>query len=132
MMRSSPMRILINRLALVSFVTTVLFWAGGCSMPSLLIKPVANTNELEEQEVQPGGRGFFGGGDKVVVLEIEGMLINARSGNLLGLGPEENKLSLFTQQLDRAAKDGSVKAVVLRINSPGGTVTYSDTMYEML
>jgi len=46
--------------------------------------------------------------------------------------PQENKLSLFTQELDVAASDPDVKAVVLRVNSPGGTVTCSDTMYDML
>lgn len=100
---------------------------GGCSMPSLLIKPVANTGELEEVEVQPG-KGFSP--STIAIIEVEGMLLNARSDGLLG--PGENKLSLFAQQLDRAARDGDVKAVVLRINSPGGTVTCSDTMYEMI
>ena len=105
---------------------------GGCSMPSLLIKPVANTNELEEQVVDEGkpSRPFGRGGGKIALIEVEGMLINARSGGLFA--PEENKLSLFTQQLQLAARDDDVKAVVLRINSPGGTVTCSDTMYEMV
>jgi protease-4 len=44
--------------------------------------------------------------------------------------PTENKVSLFEQELERAAKDPAVKAVVLRVNSPGGTVTASDIMYE--
>ena len=34
------------------------------------------------------------------------------------------------KQLKRVAKDDSVVAVVLRINSPGGTVTYSDLLYH--
>jgi protease-4 len=34
------------------------------------------------------------------------------------------------RQLDRIRDDQSVKAVVLRINSPGGTVTYSDYLYH--
>jgi protease-4 len=104
-------------------------------MPSLLIKPVANTSELEEIDVQDAPRGsrFGGGGGKIAIVEVEGMLINARSGGgLLGFGAEENKLSLFTQQLEAAEKDSGVKAVVLRINSPGGTVTCSDTMYQMV
>jgi len=36
------------------------------------------------------------------------------------------------EKLDRAAKDRSVRAVVLRINSPGGGVTASDLMYQEL
>jgi protease-4 len=64
------------------------------------------------------------------MIEVEGMLLNARTGGFMQ--PEENKVSLFAQQLEMAAGDSSVTAVVLRVNSPGGTVTASDTMYEIL
>jgi protease-4 len=101
---------------------------SGCNMPSLLIKPVSNTSELEEITVEEG-KGLSG--SKIAIIEIEGMLMNAREGAGF-FGPEENKLSLFTQQLEKAERDDSVKAVVLRINSPGGTVTCSDTMYQMI
>lgn len=99
----------------------------GCGMPSLLITPVQNTNELNETTVQDG-KGLSP--SKIAIVEVEGMLINARTGGLLQ--PTENKLSLFAQQLEQAEKDVMVKAVVLRINSPGGTVTCSDNMYEMI
>ena len=33
------------------------------------------------------------------------------------------------RQIDRAAHDPGVKAVVLRVDSPGGTVTGSDDLY---
>lgn len=36
------------------------------------------------------------------------------------------------EQIDRVAKDPNVVGVVLRINSPGGTVTYSDYLYHHL
>src|SRR5205823_6385803 len=58
------------------------------------------------------------------------MLANAKSGGLLQ--PTENPLSLFTQELERAQKDNNVKAVVLRVNCPGGTVTCSDSMLELI
>lgn len=35
-------------------------------------------------------------------------------------------------QIDKAAKDASVKAIVLRVDSPGGTVTGSDYLYHHL
>lgn len=97
----------------------------GCGSPSLLITPVSNTSELEETVVSTG-QGWFA--PKIALIEVEGMLVNAQSGGLLQAG--ENPLSLFTQQMNRAAMDPSVKAVVLRVNSPGGTVTTSDTMYQ--
>jgi protease IV len=99
----------------------------GCGVPSFLITPVRNTNAL--QEVQADTRKGYDK-DKIAIIEVEGMLINARSGGFLQ--PTENPLSIFTQQLEQAARDPQVKAVVLRVNSPGGTVTTSDAMYELL
>ena len=123
------MRAKFNRLAyLPVLVLPALCFVTGCGTPSFLVTPVSNTNKITEEEVMPG-KGF-GRGDKIVIVEVEGMLINARAGGFLQ--PTENKVSLFTQQLRKAAEDDSVKAVVLRVNSPGGTVTATDTMYEIL
>ncbi len=105
----------------------LLFCLVGCGTPSFLITPVANTSTLQEHVVQPG-RGLAP--PKVLIVEIEGMLMNARSGGFLQ--PTENPVSRLAQELDRAAGDDRVKAVVLRINSPGGTVTASDTMYQLV
>jgi protease-4 len=98
----------------------------GCGAPSLLITPVSNTSELKEISVAEG-RAF---GGKIAIIEVEGMLLDDRTGGLLQ--PSENPLSLFVQELTQAADDDDVKAVVLRVNSPGGSVTTSDTMYDEL
>ena len=111
-------------LLLVGLLATL---AGGCGTPSLLITPVSNPMRLQEITAREG-KGW--GAKKVAIIEVEGMLVNARAGGLLQ--PGENSLSLFVEQLRKAAADPDVKAVVLRVNSPGGTVTTSDTMYEQL
>jgi protease-4 len=103
-----------HRLLTLSLIVLVL---TGCGTPSLLITPVSNSNQLEETEVAPASA-WFGG--KIAIVEVEGMLVNAKSGGLLE--PTENVVSLFTQELNKAAADDDVKAVVLRVNSPGGTV----------
>lgn len=115
------------RFNLFLIVSSLLAFAGGCGTPSLLITPVANTNQLEETRVAPG-KGWFP--DKIAIIEVEGMLVNAKSGGLLQA--TENPLSLFVQELNRAAADSAVKAIVLRVNSPGGTVSCSDAMYQIL
>lgn len=107
------------------FVALSLILLAGCDMPSLLITPVSNTNKLEESVVEEGK-----GSGKIAIIELEGMIANVKSGGLFT--PTENKLSLFVQQLDKARKDSSVKAVVLRINSPGGTVSATDAMYQII
>src|SRR6185437_164729 len=108
-------------------VTILLLALTGCGFPSFLITPVQNANSFEEVDAEPG---HPSSGGKVAIIEVEGMLMDVRSGGFLQQG--ENPLSVFTQQLDQAEQDSSVKAVVLRVNSPGGTVTTSDAMYEML
>ena len=102
---------------------------AGCGTPSFLITPVSSSSELEETTLTGGG-GAFGGGGKIALIPVEGMLVNMKSGGFMQ--PTENPLSLFYQQLSQAAQDDSVKAVVLRVNSPGGTVSCSDAMYQTL
>ncbi len=105
-------------------VCAVAVGGSGCGLPSFLVTPVMKTDKLDEFTVRRGT------GGKVAVIPIDGIIANARSGGVLGDG--ENKLAAFEQQLDRAARDSSVRAVVLRINSPGGTVTGSETLYELV
>ena len=99
--------------------------AAAC--PASCSSPISNTGELKEETVEPG-KGWFA--PKVAIIEVEGMLANAKTGGLLTA--TENSLSLFTQQMERAEEDPAVKAIVLRVNSPGGTVSASDAMYETL
>jgi protease-4 len=102
-------------------------WAAGCSAPSFLVTPVSSSHELHEETVE-NAKGWTSA--KIAVIGVEGMLADSRSSGLFQAN--ENPLSLFVQQLDKAAEDPDVKAVVLRINSPGGTVTCSDTMYQLV
>lgn len=100
----------------------------GCNAPSVLLTPVFDASKLEEQTVQKG-KGISA--DKIAIIEVEGLLANARTGGSI-IGARENRLSLFAQQLERAETDPAVRAVVLRVNSPGGTVTASDAMYQLV
>jgi protease-4 len=68
--------------------------------------------------------------NKVALIDVSGILMNARTSSLLSDG--DNPVSLFREKLDEARHDKRVKAVVLRINSPGGGVTASDIMYQDL
>ncbi len=68
------------------------------------------------------------GDAKVAMIDVRGLIMDARSPGLLGSGA--NPVDDLVARLDLAAKDPSIKAVILRVNSPGGTVTGSDTMYH--
>jgi protease-4 len=69
--------------------------------------------------------------NKVAIIDVDGILMNCKTSSLL-MGSGDNPVSAFREKLDLAANDKHVKAVVLRINSPGGAVTASDIMYQDL
>lgn len=77
------------------------------------------------QEVQLSGSGD----GKVLLLDLSGVI---SSQDKDGLIPQPNLLATFKEELTKASKDEKVKAVVLRINSPGGTVNASDILYHEL
>jgi protease-4 len=61
---------------------------------------------------------------------VDGLLLNT---NLTGpYSTGDNPLDLFREKLDAAAADPCVVALVLRINSPGGSVTATDIMWSEL
>jgi protease IV len=69
------------------------------------------------------------GDGKVLLLDLSGVI---SSQDKEGLVPHPNMLATFKEELTKAAKDEKIKAVVVRINSPGGTVTASDILYHEL
>jgi len=106
----------------------LLLLLAGCGPTSFLITPVPARQELTEEVVLRESPWAV---QKIALIEVEGVLQNIRSSSLLGT-PGENPVSLFAEKLEKAAKDPHVRAVVLRINSPGGGVTATDLMYSEL
>lgn len=68
-------------------------------------------------------------GPKIALIDIEGLLLEVAKPTPLGLRQEESSVARVRAQLDKAAKDRAVKAVILRIHSPGGTATASEIIY---
>jgi protease-4 len=77
------------------------------------------------QETQVGGTGTA----KVLLIEVSGMISSQEKDGLI---PAPSLLARIKEQLAKATQDDQVKAVVLRINSPGGTVTASDIIHHEL
>ena len=113
----------INIALLISLVSLT-----GCGPTAFRIEPIPIRQQLEETEIQRDEGIFIR--DKIAVIDVDGLLINRRKHGWMQEG--DNPVSLFVEKLDKAASDRNVKAVVLRINSPGGTVAASDIMYHSL
>ncbi|MGC9319957.1 MAG: signal peptide peptidase SppA [Armatimonadota bacterium] len=75
-----------------------------------------------------GGQPLGGFGERVGVVTISGMISAAGEQPLFG--PSVGGARQTMKQLRDAADDRSVKAVVLRINSPGGSPAASQEIYE--
>ena len=66
--------------------------------------------------------------NKILILDIDGVL--QEEGCRFFMLSEEPMTVVVKKKLNKALKDDDIKAVVLRINSPGGTVTASDIIYK--
>lgn len=99
----------------------------GC-FNGFVVKPVYHSCGIQESTLANAENWYCR--SKVAIIDVEGMLLNARTSNLLTTG--ENPVALFREKLDAAAADRNVRAIVLRINSPGGAVTASDMMHQDL
>ena len=100
---------------------------AGCSVVSIDLTP--RVRPLEEKTVE-------GSGDaKILLTDISGFLSDESTSGLLTIGAQPARVPLLVrvrEELKKAAKDEKVKALVLRINTPGGTVTASDVIYREL
>jgi protease-4 len=99
----------------------------GCSLITLDLTP--RIRPLEEQTVEGTGR------TKILLMDVSGFLSDEGSSPGLVIGappPRVPMLVRLREELKKAGEDADVRALVVRINSPGGTVTASDIMWREL
>src|SRR5688572_11159974 len=97
----------------------------GCAPTTLSVTLFADNSRLLESAVLTD-KGA--GEDKVAQIDVRGLIADYADGGILF--PTTNPVDDLTARLRKAQEGPNVKAVVLRINSPGGTVTASDMMYR--
>ena len=69
-------------------------------------------------------------GPRVAIIDVDGLLLNT---NLTGpYSSGDNPIDLFREKLDAAQSNPQCVAVVLRVNSPGGSITATDVMWREL
>ena len=84
-----------------------------------------------EQDARPRFREIMvdaaerGSDDKIVVIPLRGLISSSMEGNVGDSMVDDLRIAL-----EQAREDDNVRAVVLEIDSPGGEVTASDTIYN--
>ncbi len=97
--------------------------SSGCV--GLSLGDVLNTPPLSEQELSR--KGFFSDG-KVLVIDISGEIASRQTA----IFSKQMTPDSVTRILRLARQDDAIKAVVLRVDTPGGEVTASDLIYKEL
>ncbi len=68
-------------------------------------------------------------GDKIALVNIEGTISSSLASNSWS---DDFDLENFLATIEKIQKDDKVKAVIIRINSPGGTVAASQDAYDAI
>jgi protease-4 len=110
-------------IALLIFLVLFVVYAVFQSMAAFPVLGVGN-DEWREEVFQQGGP------ERIALLTVEGTILEQSAGNLFS-GPLYNH-RLFLKQLKQAFQDETVRAVVLRVNSPGGGIVESDEIYRTI
>jgi protease IV len=97
----------------------------GCSVLSVDLTP--RVRPLEEETVEGKGEA------KILLMDVSGFISDDAPSGGLGLGPAPVRVPMLVrirEELKKASKDRRVRALVVRLNTPGGTVTASDIIYR--
>ena len=93
------------------------FILGGC----IHVDVFSGKGVLQETTISGEGP------DKVLLIDISGTLTTSKDSGIFSTPSLPARLK---EELTKAEKDDHIKAIILRINTPGGTVTSSDILYH--
>lgn len=116
------MGVLRTSLVVPSLLVAACSWAlQGCININL---PGAVPEPLVETVVRGTGEA------KILMLGIDGVMQEGTGpADFFGIA-QESPISRLRDELDKAREDPGVRGVLLRINSPGGTVTAAEILYD--
>ena len=115
-MKASPIRLFVVAAAALSILTL-----GGCAFVNVPLFP--STRALEEKVVEGEGRA------KILLVDLTGVISEERQRGS-GLFDRPSMVDEFREQMKKAEADPRIGALIIRINSPGGTVTASDIIHH--
>ena len=107
--------------SLFLLILSLLVFSGCTGLNVSLLPPV---KPLEEKVLEGKGR------PKILLIDLDGVISFEEEADDLKLQTLPSKVAFFREALRKAQEDSEIAGVIVRINSPGGTVTASDTIYH--
>lgn len=102
-------------------ITTCFLMLFGCAAPQVKLFSDAS-DPLQELTIQGEGN------EKVLVISISGIISTKPNQSFLRTMP--SIVQETVAQLKKAEKDKNIKSVLIKVDSPGGTVTAGDMLYH--
>lgn len=94
---------------------------SGCSVNMSLVPP---EKPLEEKLLEGTGN------PKILLLDLDGVISFKDETDYARLQKKPSKVVFFGEALRKAEADPDIVGVIVKINSPGGSVAASDTIYH--
>ncbi len=95
----------------------------GCTLVDIELQP--RIRPLREETVEGEGKA------KILLMDVSGVLADETGSVVLGTPPPRVPIvARVREELQKAEDDDQVRALIVRINSPGGTITASDLIYR--
>ena len=110
---------------MIIFRVLLFFWIVIFSYSCALIKVSPQIESFEEIVVEEGSAV-----EKILLIDIDGPISNRPKKTLVGFRSDTGMVDRIREILKKAEKDKNIKGILLRVNSPGGTVTSSDIIYH--
>jgi protease-4 len=112
-----------NKRLLFVLILAAALCLSNCAFVTIPLFPT--TQSLQEQVIE--GRG----GNKILILDISGVISEREDSGPL---PQQNTSIIedIKEALEKAQYDDTIKGIVVKINSPGGTITGSDILHHEL
>ncbi|MGE5892481.1 MAG: signal peptide peptidase SppA [bacterium] len=100
----------------------VLLMVSGCAFVNVSLTPP--TAPMDEQVIEGKGR------PKILLMDIAGFISEQGRSGRLGLQDKPSLVAQFKEEIQKAEQDRDIAGIIVKINSPGGTVSASDIIYH--
>ncbi|MEK9630133.1 MAG: signal peptide peptidase SppA [Nitrospinota bacterium] len=108
----------------ILLVVGLAFFLAGLGCATINVGP--SLGELEEVTIDGEGP------DKILLVDVDGIINNQKDRALTGTTIQLGMVEKVRGIIEKAEKDKDIKALLVKMNSPGGTVTASDIIYHLL